>query len=625
MDVPSERVGRVGTHWNFLLFFHYFDEPIPFKEKLLSRPLPRDPEEVILYGCPICPGIAIAPPFFFIQPKEEVPEFLVPRDQIEGEVARYYQALQHSRRDLVALQKRLRAEGGGEAVAILHTHLEMMKDPMMTADVEKEIRLKGKNTEFAFHTVIGGYEKRFSKISDLFFQERVKDFRDIARRIIFHLQKKDRPSLNKIKERSIVFAHELVPSDTAEARTEQIEAFVTDAGSDTSHVAIMAREKGIPFVSKIVLPADIQNISGPVIVDGETGYVILYPRPDTLRQYKKKREQLHQKTLLLHHERLGQAISVDGVAIRVTANVEAFDPTIGPDLLGADGVGLFRSEYLFLSKGSFPTEEEQLLVYKKLVEASAGQRVVIRTFDVGGDKLGTSYPSRFETNPYLGCRATRLMLREPSVFKIQLRAILRASVFGDIQLLLPMISGVEELRCVKTLIHEVQQECASKGIAFRSPLVGCMLEVPSAVLTVDLLLQECDFVSIGTNDLVQYTLAVDRGNHAMEYLYQTTHPAILRSILRVTQEAKKQKKRVSLCGEIAADPSFVPLLLGLGIEELSVPPRSVALIKNTIRKASISQLQRWSRTILNCQDASQVELQLQLGPRSIKTRHRKQS
>jgi phosphotransferase system enzyme I (PtsI) len=543
---------------------------------------------MIKKGFPICSGVAIATPFFFCVVEDCIPEFSIPDDKIEAEVARYYQALKNARRDLLALQKRLKAEGGGEAVAILHAHLEIMRDPVMTIDVEKEIRKKCKNTEYAFKSVIGEYEKKFSRITDKFFHERVKDFQDISRRIIAHLQQHKLESLGVLDKKSIVFAKELSPSDTAEADTEFIEAFVTASGSETSHVAIMARAKGIPFVSKVDFSGvDFESVE-QVIVDGQSGDVIFNPSQETLEHYKKERKRLNVVAKGLLKNSGYEAQTIDGYTVCLSANLESFDDMEMLHKYGCEGVGLFRSEYLFLAKDAFPTEDEQFEVYRTLVEKVNGHRAIIRTFDIGGDKLGNFYPKRLEKNPYLGCRAIRFMLKEPSAFKAQMKAILRASAFGETGMMFPMISGVAELREAKQLLAQCKRELKELGIPFNENIpTGCMIEIPSAAMTADLIIKECDFLSIGTNDLVQYSLAVDRGNPAMSYLYTPSHPCILRMIKMVVYEGLNAKKSVSVCGEIAADPRFTPLLLGLGVQELSIASSALPIIKNVVRKLSI--------------------------------------
>ena len=563
-------------------------------------------KELCLRGYPICPGIAIGKAFFFAHAEEKVPEFSVKKEDIDSEVARYYAALKSSRRDLLSMQRKLKREGGSEAVDILRAHLEITHDPLMTRKVESEIRKKGKNSESVFTAVIGEYQERFSKISDSFFQERIQDFQDISRRIIRHLNKNEEVTLADLKEPVIVFAHELLPSDTAESKSECIDAFVTRSGSETSHVAIVARARGIPFVSKV----DFPPLDGDfiVVVDGESGAVVINPSKATLSYYKKEQKKLKKVAKGLQKSSSLEARTSDGFSVAISANVEMFEELANFEHYGGEGVGLFRSENLFLAKDGFPTEEEQFVVYRALVEKMNGAQSVIRTFDIGGDKLGDLYPSRIEKNPFLGCRAIRLMLKERTAFLKQIRAILRASAFGDASILIPMISGVIELRQTKELIEEAKEDLRKRGVPFDENIrVGCMIEIPSAVITVDLLLKECDFLSIGTNDLVQYSLAVDRGNPAMSYLYTPAHPSIIRMIHHVVQEGKRVGKPVALCGQIASDLRFIPLLLGLEVKELSVCLPSIPQVKDVIRRSCFVSAQKLAERVLNLETYLEVE------------------
>lgn len=569
-------------------------------------------KEIRLHGFPICSGIAIASPFFFYDIDEKIPEVKVTGNEIEKEVDRFWRAIKSSEKDLEIMKSRLLSEGGKEGAAILSSHIEMMRDPEITHRIEREIRSRGKNTEYVFKSVVKDYEKQFSKINDQFFRERVKDFQDISRRIISHLRKKERRTLASLNSKVIVFADALSPSDTAEARSEFIEAFVTKSGSETSHVAIMAREKGIPFVSNVDFPDLNRDLSPIVIVDGRSGHVIINPKKNTLKSFSEEKKRIIIQVQGLQMNSISPAMTVDGHQIKVTANIEMINELDQLIPNGGEGVGLFRSEYLFLARDGFPSEEDQFLVYKKLVENVHGLPVVIRTFDIGGDKVGDFHPSRYERNPYLGCRAIRLMLREKVAFKAQIRAILRASAFGEANLLFPMISHLTELREAKALVEESMDELVRQGIPFSRKIpIGCMIEVPSAALICDEISKECDFLSIGTNDLVQYTLAVDRGDPSMRALYTPAHPAVLRLMKMAITAAIRHRLPISTCGEIAADPKFIPLLLGLGVNELSVAVPSIPLIKNVIRQLSLADVTHFADDLLKLSTADEVQEALQ--------------
>lgn len=564
-------------------------------------------QEIVLKGYPICPGIAIGKAFYFSVAEENIPEFSIADEEIDLEVERYYHALVSSQNDIQVLCQRLEKSEQGEIAKILQVHLQLLKDPVMTEEVEKQIRNRAKNTEYVFTVVMGEVEKKFRTVPDRFFQERIQDFQDISRRILRHLRKRDKATLADIQGSCIVFAHELSPSDTAEANTQFIEAFVTRTGSETSHVAITARARKIPFVSNVEFP-DL-TLFGPqlVIVDGKKGRVIFNPQEATLKNYQQLQQALgpHRKITPIQ---ISHAQTKDGLHIQLSANIEMAEELDILEEAGSLSVGLFRSEYLLLANNSLPTEEEQFIVYRSLVEKVDVQTSVIRTFDLGGDKFSNLHPYRFESNPFLGLRAIRLMLQEPSFFKSQLRAILRASAFGQVSILFPMISDIQELRQAKALVEEAKKELAKAFVPFaRNIPIGCMIEVPSAAVTVDILSHECDFFSIGTNDLVQYTLAVDRGHAQMSYLYQPCHPSILRLIDVIVQKAHAQNKPVTVCGEVAADPKFVPLLVGLGVDELSISLPLIAAIKTVICAIDLLEAKALAQKVRSLHTAQQVQ------------------
>ncbi|MFT4554160.1 MAG: phosphotransferase system enzyme I (PtsI) [Chlamydiales bacterium] len=570
-------------------------------------------KEIHLRGIPICAGIAIGKPFFFTFMDDVVPEFTIAANELEDEIARFRRALKRSRADIMRLQKQLEAEGALEGAAILDTHLQMMQDPALTTEIEAKVRATRINTESIFQAVIHDYEEKFNRISDKFFRERFKDIQDIYRRIMGHLRDSVRVSLADIPNNSIVFSHELAPTDTAEAKQNCVSAFVTEVGGETSHAAIMARAKGIPYVSNVNFD-DLEGAKhSTVIVDGRTGDLILNPSKATLTKYKELQQQLslHVKSL----EDYGglEAETIDGYRVKLSANVEMLNEIEMIHEYGGSGVGLFRSEYILLSEeGSmledgFPSEDEQFQAYCRIVQNMRGLPVVIRTFDVGGDKFNEIEELRKETNPFLGCRAIRFLLKEPEIFRTQIRAIFRASVYGQVKIMFPMISGLPELIEAKQFVEKVKREMIEEGIEIDQDVkIGCMIEVPSAAITCDLLAKESDFLSIGTNDLVQYSLAVDRGNQQMSYLYSPTHPSVIRLIKMVVTEGNRNGIPVSICGEIAADPRFTALLLGLGVRELSVAPRYIPVVKSAIRNTSIVEACHLAEKVFGVPTAKEV-------------------
>lgn len=544
-------------------------------------------KETILKGIPVCRGIAIGKPFFFSFVEKVIPEYTIPNDQIQDELVRYREALSKSRDDIIALRTLLEKEQNAEGATILDAQLQIMLDPFLTTQVEYEIANTQKNTESVFQAIINRYQQKFNALHNSFFRERFKDIQDISRRIMGHLGTHARISLAQLPPESIIFSRELTASETAEANLSCASAFVTRLGGATSHAAIVANARGTPYVSNILFEEHHTREHSLVIVDGRKGEIILSPMPSTLIKYQRLRHQLQSHLNKLDHVSAFTAETFDGYSVCLSANIEAASEL---DLLhqhGGQGVGLFRSEYLCLTRETFPSEEEQFAIYRELAEKMQGLPIVIRTFDIGGDKGMPSQYKHKEDNPFLGCRAIRFLLKEKEIFKTQLRAILRASAYGDVGVMFPMVSTLSELLEAKELMRSASDELKETGTPQGHVRVGCMIEVPSAAIVADLLAKECDFLSIGTNDLVQYALAVDRGNHEISSLYTPIHPSVIRMIKHVVQEANHQGIPVAICGEMAADPRFTPLLLGLGIHELSVATRFIPAVKHAIRHTSI--------------------------------------
>lgn len=519
-------------------------------------------EEVVLEGLGVSGGIGIGAPLFLAVAEEACHEAPLSEGAVEEEVLRYRIALDRSRADVEQLQQVSLLEGPGEMAAILGAHLEMLKDPYLTTGVEERIRAHCRSTEAVFRGIVDDYKRRFRSLRDGHFEERIRDIVDVSRRVMGHLRAVDRPSLSELQENTVVFAHDLVPTDTVEADAAQIRGFITAAGGHTSHAAIIARAKGIPYVAHVDVKGLQDACVNRVIVDGTRGHVIVNPTPETLQKYEAQelgdREEYHK---LQEHARR----TPDGESeAHIFANLE--NPREVADLiaLGAEGVGLFRSEYQVLAKGRFPTEEEQVEVYSHLVQQLQGRPLTLRLFDVGGDKQVA--PMSAERNPALGCRAIRFLLRFPEILDTQIRAIKRAAQFGPIQILVPMVTDLEELWCVRERV----------GSAIP---VGCMIEVPASAILADEWAREADFLSIGTNDLVQYTMAADRNNPHTAQLYQPHHPSLLRLIRGVVEACAEAGKPLLLCGESAADPKLVPLFWELGVRRFSVAVRHIPALK----------------------------------------------
>lgn len=564
--------------------------------------------EMCLNGASICRGIAIGKPFFFTIINDEVPEFTVPVKEIEEEIKRYSKAITRSKDDVKRLQKKLKKEKILEGADILDAHLQIMQDPLLTTHIQDKIRKTRKNAEFVFQSVIKQYQKKFQSIGDPFFRERFKDIQDISRRVMGYLRESVRVTLADIPSNSIVFSDELSASDAAEAKVSSVSAFVTTRGGSTSHAAIMAKAKGIPYVTDIsfekIAEIDEDTI---VVVDGRTGNVIFHPNPETLKFYLEIKGNLESQISHLMKSNSLPPETIDGYQIQLSANIDMITELDSFHKQGNYGVGLFRSEFIFLSNDTFPTEEEQFQIYQRLVKKMKGLPIVIRTFDFGGDKLMLNPQFPFKGNPFLGSRAIRYLLKERDIFKAQLRAILRVTDLGDVKIMFPMISTLSELLEAKELLAEAYKELEKRDQHPSKPTrVGSMIEVPSAAIIADLIAKECDFLSIGTNDLVQYSLAVDRYNHSTHSMYAPTDPSVLRMIKLVTTEAHHQGIPVAICGEIAADPRFTPLLLGMGIHELSVAPRFLPAIKNAIRHTSIVEANHLAEKALKYTSAQDI-------------------
>ncbi|MBF5059893.1 phosphoenolpyruvate--protein phosphotransferase [Candidatus Neptunochlamydia vexilliferae] len=566
-------------------------------------------EEIILEGAPISGGIAIGSLFFLEGFQEEiVPEFSIPTAEVEKEIGRYRRAVHSSREDLHDLQRFLAKEGSSEAVSIIDTHIQMLEDPFMTTFMEKKIRQRMKNTETVFRSVMVDYEKEFSKVKDNFFKQRLLDVKDLSQRILRNLHPRKALKTEDIPDNSIIFTKELVPSSIAEASKGQVKGFVTEIGGTTSHAALIARSKGVPYVANISIDALFPYKGSPVIIDGKTGTAIVNPSKATLDKYQSQQETDEAQKVATIEEAEEGIQTKDGAKVTVFANIENLSDL---DLLGpykAEGIGLFRSEFLFFGKEleTF-SEEDQFVLYQQVMEKAKGMPVIFRTFDVGGDKGNVNLYEE-EPNPALGCRGIRFLLRNKEIFVQQLRALLRVSLDGDLRILLPMISDVSELLESKELLQEAALQLRSEGheIADEIP-IGCMIEVPSAVMTCDHLASACDFLSIGTNDLTQYTLAADRATQDVQPFYKPLHPSILRMIKRVVEASEKQEIPVSLCGEMASNPLMTPLLLGLGVRKFSCASRYIPQVKKVIAQLSTNELRSLAEEALSLHTAEEVE------------------
>ena len=557
--------------------------------------------ELVLQGISASQGIAYGPHFVYIQSDVEVPEYQVEKSRQAAEIARFEQALVTTRQQVQKIMSEVEKNLGEEEARIFDAHLLVLEDQALIAETLREFEKNHVNIETCFNRVAQRYIAAFEAIDDEYLRERGGDIRDVAQRVLSNLLGHTAQRLSKLVDKRIVVANDISPSDAASLDRSAALGIVTDSGSKTSHAVIVARSMKIPAVVGLRdLTSKVQP-GDTLLVDGYEGVVILNPTETTLFRYGQiQRQKRTQEQRLLEASRL-PAITLDGVALTLRANVEK------PDEAGlvkdhhADGVGLYRTEFLYLGSEAMPTEEEQYAAYRELVEALAPAPVTIRTLDLGGDKPIASQAHLFpkENNPFLGYRAIRFCLDHPDVFKVQLRAVLRASAHGKVLLMYPMISGRDEMRRANGVLEECKAELRAEGKAFDPKIaVGSMIEIPSAAMTADLLAQECDFFSVGTNDLIQYLMAIDRVNDRIAHLYEPTHPSVLRTLRHIVVEAHRAGIKVSVCGEMAGDPIFTALLFGLGVDELSMTPPLVPAAKFILRNMKMTEAKRLAQTAL---------------------------
>ncbi len=569
----------------------------------------RGKTETLVQGISASQGIAYGQAFLYLQSDVEVPSYQVEPDKRLAEIARFDQAILVTRQQIQKIMSEVDKNLGPDEAQIFDAHLLVLEDQALIGETIREFETSGKNVETCFNKVSQRYIKAFSEIDDEYLRERSGDLRDVAQRVLQNLLGHSSQNLSQLVEKRVVVANDISPSDAAGIDSSQALGIVTDSGSKTSHAVIVARSMKVPAVvgvrdlTKQIQPGDW------VLVDGYEGLVILNPTQQTLFRYGQIQLQKKGFEQRLMEANRRPAVTLDGVSVTLRANIEKVDETALVKEYIADGVGLFRTEFLYLNAGAIPSEQSQYQSYKTVVEALAPAPVIIRTLDLGGDKPMAGHAHLFpkEDNPFLGYRAIRFCLDHPDIFKDQLRAILRASAHGDIRLMYPMISGREELARANAVLAECKEELKTKKIAFNHNLqVGTMIEIPSAAVTADLLAKDCDFFSIGTNDLIQYLMAVDRVNDRIAHLYEPTHPAVIRVIKSVVDEAHKNKIKVSVCGEMAGDAIYAPLLLGLGVDELSMTPPLIPAVKYLVRSMKLSDAQKLAADALQLSTAKEI-------------------
>ncbi len=540
--------------------------------------------EKVLNGIPAAGGIAIGPAYLYHPEGFAVSRRNLKHEDVQPELDRYRAALKKTRDQITDLEARMKEKLGKEHAAIFQAHQVVLEDPLFMEEVPAAIQSRQLNAEFLLNESMEKFHKVMESLEDEYFRERAGDIQDVSNRLLRNLAGGERDQLKNLDREVVIIAADLAPSDTVTLSPDTVKGFCTDVGGRTSHVAIVARSLSLPAVVGLQNVTDSVLDGEMVIVDGNKGLVVVNPLPETLRQYEelKGRYEAFQKSL--EELQALPATTPDGHRVTLAANIEIPQELDELARHGAEGIGLFRTEFLFMNREEVPSEEEQYEAYKLLATKTGVNPAIIRTLDLGGDKFLTHLNPFHESNPFLGLRAIRLCLKRPEIFKPQLRAILRAGAHGPIKIMFPMISTLSEVREAKILLNQCVMQLKKEGVVFRSSIeIGAMIEIPSAAIVADLMIQEVDFLSIGTNDLIQYSLAVDRVNESVAYLYDPANPAILRLIKMTVDACHKAGKWVGMCGEMAGDPVFIPLLLGMELDELSVSVSVIPEIKKVIR------------------------------------------
>lgn len=563
-----------------------------------------DRNEIVLHGIPASPGIVIGKAYVYAKQTPRVEEKSIVEAEIPAELERLQHAVDRSERELQKVLQLTEQKVGSQKAKIFEAQIMILSDLVLLDSIRERITKDLKSAEYVVHREISKYQQVMMNSADEYMRERAHDVEDVKNRIIRNIQQEK--LISHFDPSSIVVAELLTPADTVLFSRNDVLAYATDMGGTTSHAALLSRSLNIPSVVGLKDISKQVRAGDSMIVDGYTGTVILHPTEETIVRCNDRKSEHEQFETRLKDIRDLTAQTMDGKIVQLSCNIEFSEEALNVHAQGSNGIGLYRTEGLFLRTENYPTEEEQFQEYKTIVEKARPHKVVMRTLDIGGDKVLSS--SSNEENPFLGWRGIRVLLDMPDVFLSQLRAMLRASSYGEIWIMLPMISGIKEVRKAKEFVEKAKKELSDKKIPFDANIkIGAMIEVPSAAVTAGEIAEEVDFLSIGTNDLIQYLLAVDRGNENVSSLYQEFHPAVIKTIRYIIIEAHRAGKPVSMCGEMAGDPVAILLLLGLGLDEFSMTPHVLPEIKKIIRSVSYSEAEEIARHVLEMKTEDDIK------------------
>ncbi len=576
----------------------------------------NDIREIILTGIGVSPGICIGKAYLVdVEGIDIVEKYHISQIHVHSEIKRFKLAVKKAKNELRAIIDNT-PDAIKDHADILETHVILLKDKLLYGKIIETIEADLVNAEWALKKVVSSLKAMFLNMSDPYLKERAIDIGHVSDRVLNNLLGTEKVNIASINKRVVLVAADLSPAQTSQIQLERVKGFVTDRGGGTSHTSIIARTLGIPAVSGLDRATKTTCNDDLIIVDGISGKVIIHPSEQNLVAYEERRIQYEMRMAAIDRQSHLDAVTLDGQRFMVMGNIELPEEIVSVLDHGGDGIGLYRTEFQYLGRPDFPCEAELFEKYKDVVEVMAPRPVTIRTLDINGDKALDSPMESVEDNPALGLRAIRYCLRHPDIFKTQLRAILRAAAYGNVRILFPMISSFDEIQEAKAMLNTASEELLQEGILHnRNIEIGIMIEVPSAVILSDMLAEVVDFFSIGTNDLIQFSLAIDRGNRQVAYLFNPLHPAILRMLRQTVEAARAKGKKVFMCGEMAGDPLHIPVLIGLGIQEFSMNPNAIPLAKQTIRSLNVENTLSFLTDILKEKTAQAVmeRVQLQFG------------